>query len=120
MLAAIGCLPPGRIAAAAADIYRAGIHSSGTGLRIRLIAVGCDRSVELAEHYPEVTQLIWPDLLTFIWDRFQTYRKQKTQVDQWGIQGREIKRLADASTDPKSFVDEALRLMGVRNDNAAR
>jgi len=41
VLAAIGCLPPGRIADAAADIYRAGIQ------------------------YPGVTQLIWSDLLAF-------------------------------------------------------
>ena len=40
VLAAIGCLPTGRINGAAADIYRAGIHASGTGLRIRLVAVG--------------------------------------------------------------------------------
>ena len=117
VLAAIGCLPPDHIADAAADIYRAGIHASGTGLRIRLVAVGRDRSDELAAQYPGVAQLIWLDLLAFIWDRLRTYRNQKTQVDQWDAQGRKIKRLADASSDPQTFADEALRLMGVRHDN---
>jgi len=44
----IGCLPPGGIDDAAADIYRAGIHQSDLGLRIRLVAVGRDRSDDLA------------------------------------------------------------------------
>jgi hypothetical protein len=44
-----------------------------------------------------------------------TYRNQKAQADQWDPQGRKIKRLADASGDPQTFADEALRLMGVRH-----
>jgi hypothetical protein len=44
VLAAIGCLPPSRIDAAAADIYRAGVHRSDLGLRIRLIAMGREQS----------------------------------------------------------------------------
>lgn len=114
VLAAIGCLPHDRIVDAAADIYRAGIHSSDLGLRVRLIAVGHDRSYDLAEHYPKVTQLIWRDLLEFIWDRFRTFRRQKAQVDQWDPMGRKIKRLADRSGDLHSFMEVALRLMGVQ------
>ena len=78
VLAAIGCLPPDRIDAAAADIYQFGFHASDQGLRIRLVAVGRDRSKELAARYPGVTQLIWRDLFAFIWGRFHTYRPQKT------------------------------------------
>jgi hypothetical protein len=119
VLAAIGCLPPDRIDAAAADIYRAGVHRSDLGLRIRLVAVGQAQSKELADTYPDVTQLTWPSLLAFIWDRFYTYRRQKTQVDQWEAQGQEIKRLADQVGDSNTFVNEALRLMGVENGNPA-
>lgn len=120
VLAAIGCLPPKRINAAAADIYQTGFHASYQELRIRLVAVGGRRSEELAVRYPDVPQLIWPDLLTFIWDRFHTYRQQKTQVDQWEAQGRLIKRLADKSSDAGAFVDSALPLMGVRYGNPVR
>ena len=59
VLAAIGCLQPDLIDAAAADIYRVGFHRSGFRHRIRLIAVGRDRSDDLGAAYPEVTQLIW-------------------------------------------------------------
>lgn len=119
VLAAIGCFPPDRINEAAEDIYQTGAHVSDFGLRIRLVAVGRDRSDELLEAFPDVRQLIWADMLTFIWDRFHTYRNQKTQVDQWDIQGRKIKRLADQSADAGAFTGHALRLMGVRNDNPA-
>ncbi|MGX9179122.1 hypothetical protein [Mesorhizobium sp. BHbdii] len=115
VLAAIGCLPPDRIEPAAANIYRAGFHSSDSPFRIRLVAVGRDRSEDLAAAYPEVTQLIWAEMLAFIWDRFQRYRQQKKQVDQWDSEGRKIKRLADRSNDAADFIGHALHLMGVRN-----
>jgi hypothetical protein len=119
VLAAIGCLPPDRIEPAAADIYVAGFHRSEAQLRIRLVAVGRDRSEELAAAYPAVTQLIWTDMLAFIWVRFHRYRQQKTQVDQWDVEGLKIKRLADQSADEQDFVGHALHIMGVRNDNPA-
>jgi hypothetical protein len=115
VLAAIGCLPADRIEKAAADIYRTGFHRSDTPLRVRLAAVGRDRSGGLAAEYPAVTQLIWTEMLAFIWDRFQHYRQQKKQVDQWDPEGRKIKRLADQSADAEDFIGHALRLMGVRN-----
>lgn len=114
VLAAIGCLSPDRIEAAAADIYRAGFYR-GEALRIRLVAVGRDRSQYIATTYPEVTQLLWSEMLAFIWDRFHRYRQQKTQVDQWDSEGHKIKRLADQSDDAANFIGDALRSMGVRN-----
>jgi hypothetical protein len=114
VLAAIGCFPPERIEEAAADIYRAGVHGSNLGLRVRLVAVGRDLSDDLSKRYPGVTQLLWSALLEFIWNRFHTFRHQKMQVDQWDLQGRRIKRLADQSDDLRSFAEAALYLMGVQ------
>jgi hypothetical protein len=113
VLAAIGCLPPDRIEAAAADIYRTGFHRS-EALRIRLVAVGRDRSPDIATAYPEVTQLVWAEMLAFIWERFRRYRQQKTQVDQWDVEGKKLKRFADRSYEAADFIAHALRLMGVR------
>jgi len=79
------------------------------------VAVGRDRSDELAKAYPEVTQLLWAEMLAFIWDRFHRYRQQKTQVDQWDPEGRKIKRLADQSADAQEFIGHALHVIGVRN-----
>jgi hypothetical protein len=115
VLAAIGAIQPDRIDEAAASIYRAGIYQGDLGLRIRLVAIGRERSKELAADYPEVTQRIWAELLSFIWGRFHTYRRQKTQVDQWDEEGRRLKRLADRSRDGAEFIKRALALMDVQN-----
>ena len=89
VLAAIGCFSPGHIERAAADIYRVGVHVSKLGLRVRLVAVGRERSEELSASYPDVTQLTWPEMLAFVWDRLRRYQNQKAQVDQWDEQGLE-------------------------------
>lgn len=117
VLAAIGCLPPGHIEPAAADIYKGGIHNSEMGLRVRLVAVGASRNDELGTIFPEVTQLIWSEMLAFIRDRFHTYRRQKTQVDQWDAQGRLLKEMADSFGDSETFVAAALARLGVRSAN---
>ena len=117
VLAAIGCLPPDHIGKAASDIYKTGIHNSELGLRVRLVAVGASRNDDLGATYPEVTQLVWPEMLAFIWDRFRTFRRQKTQVDQWDKQGRLLKRIADGSRDAQEFTFTALTRMGVRVAN---
>ena len=56
VLAAIGCLSSNQIDAAATAIYRDGVHQTET-LRIRLVAVGRDRSEDITASYPQVTQL---------------------------------------------------------------
>jgi hypothetical protein len=116
VLAAIGCLPPYQIKQAAADIYRAGVHVSEFGLRIRLVAVGREPSEQLSATFPDVAQLTWAEMLAFIWERLRRYRQQKTQVDQWDAQGRRIKRLADLSAQAEPFIGQALHLMGVRRE----
>jgi len=68
VLAAIGCVPRDTIDVAAAGIYRDGIYEDRTH-RIRLIAVGGDKSFELAERFPRVIQVTWPQILDFIWHR---------------------------------------------------
>ena len=114
-LAAVGCLPPGQIKQAASDIYTTGIHKSELGLRVRRVAVGASRSADLAAAFPEVTQLVWPEMLAFIWDRFHTYRRQKANVQQWDFQGKLLKTMANQSSSSEQFVTGALARMGVRN-----
>jgi hypothetical protein len=110
VLAAIGCVQRNTIDVAAAGIYRDGIYEDRT-LRIRPVAVGGDRSSELAGRFPQVTQVTWPQILDFIWHRFRTYRRQKTQVQQWNGQGLLLKRLADESAAVHDFITTALSRM---------
>lgn len=93
VLAAIGCLPRDRIDLAARAIYNGGIYEEANQ-RIRLIAVGNTRSEVIARRYPNVTQIIWQEVLAFIWERFRKYAQQKADVQQWDEVGRELKDLA--------------------------
>lgn len=111
VLSAIGCLPPPDLERAAADLYAHGMHTSEAGLRIRLLAIGVGPNPQLAADHPGALQLVWSDILTFMWDRFNKYRREKADVAQWGASGLAIKSLADQSDDAAGFVREALRRM---------
>jgi hypothetical protein len=108
VLAAIGCVPHSLINEAAARIYQHGIVEHDHYLRIRLISVGRAKNPELEERFPQVVQVTWPQILSFIWHRFSVYRKQKTQVQQWDRQGLLLKRLSDRSRGPEDFISNAL------------
>lgn len=112
VLAAIGCLSEQVIPQAAAALYRQGLYDGDGIVRIRLVAVGRERSEELAQRHPEVVQLVWRDILCFIWWRLKKYRSQKRQVGQWDEVGLEIHRLA-ASYTQEDFIAEMSRRMGL-------
>jgi hypothetical protein len=111
VLAAIGCLSRENIPEAAECIYEDGIATFGR-IRIRLIAVGRDRSLELSQQYPRVLQLTWNEIIGFIWARFQAYREQKRHSDQWDLTGRVLRQLADKSNQHE-FTVETGRRMGL-------
>lgn len=114
VLAAIGCLPHERIDQAAGNIYRHGIHLDESALQIRLIAIGREENHELRDEFPEVPQLIWPDLLGFVFDRHRLYRHQKRQTDHWDRTGKQLKAEATAGRMQRSeFIEWAMKAMGV-------
>lgn len=115
VLAAMGCLQEDEIPTAASAIYETGAFR-GDLLRIRLIAVGRTTSAELAERYEQVTQLTWRQMLGFIWQRFDTYQNQKTDVQQWDYVGRQLKSMADRAHKPEPFVREALHAVGINDE----
>lgn len=114
-IASIGCLPKDRVAAAATEIYRIGTYSSDSVFRIRLVAVGRVLNTRLAGTHPKAIQIVWPDLLGFIWRRFRAYRRQKRDIGQWPQEVRSIQYVERVSRDQESFVAEMLRRMGVRD-----
>ena len=53
--------------------------------------------------------MIWPNLLTFIFDRHQKYRNQKKQTDHWDFTGKQLKKRAtETKITREIFVDWAL------------
>lgn len=118
VLAAIGCVPHDRIDAAAKDIYREGFYEEDGALRIRLITIGREEDSHVRGLYPRVPQIIWSDLLGFVFDRHHKYRNQKTQTDHWDFTGKLLKKNATArGMTRQSFVEWATTAMGLRGDS---
>jgi hypothetical protein len=113
VLAAIGCLHPDTIRLAATAIYETGEYRDDQ-MQIRLAAVGREASARLSERYRQVIQLTWNQMLAFMWHRFEAYRSQKRDVQQWDLLGRRLKAMAGMVRAPELFIPEALRAMGIR------
>lgn len=113
VLAAIGSLPADMIDEAANALYAAASFDQPDHPRIRLILVGREADSAIAEKYAGITQLTWAEVLSFIWQRFHRYSRQKAQVDQWDHVGRCLKELVRRN-DEREFVATVCNLMGVR------
>ena len=112
-------MPHHKIDRAADDIYSTGIYDGEDQLLIRLIAIGREQNEDLRLTYPRVPQVIWPDVLGFIFDRHQKYRRQKTQTDHWDITGLQLKRMATVRHMTREiFVQRAHDAMGIRGERA--
>jgi hypothetical protein len=53
-------------------------------------------------------------MLGFMWNRFEDYRSQKRDVQQWDPSGRRLKSMAGMVRAPELFIPEALRAMAFR------
>lgn len=113
VLAAIGSLPADMIDEAANALYAAASFDQPDHPRIRLVLVGRESDSAIAEKYAGITQLTWAEVLSFIWQRFHRYSRQKAQVDQWDHVGRCLKDLVRRN-DEGEFVATVCNLMGVR------
>ncbi|MBN9529773.1 MAG: hypothetical protein J0H82_26435 [Alphaproteobacteria bacterium] len=102
VLAAIGCLPPRSIGPAASALYRTGLYA-GDGLRVRLIAFGMSYNTELADRYQQVAQIVWNQVIEFVWKRLRRYLDQKADIHQWDAQGRRLRALAEEARDLEEF-----------------
>ena len=50
-----------------------------------------------------------------MWSRFDTYRHQKRQVDQWDMCGEKLKALAGQERESVNFKAKVFALMGVNH-----
>jgi len=115
VLAAIGSLPADVIDEAANALYAAASFDHPDYPRIRLILVGREADSAVAEKYAGISQVTWTEVLSFIWQRFHRYSRQKAQVDQWDHVGRGLKDLVRRN-DEDEFIATVCDLMGVRTN----
>ena len=87
VLGAIGALEPPLLDVAADCLYRKYEYEDATR-RIQLLAVGSRRNQEYLRERPELVQLLFADMLQFVYERFHQFRMQKRDHKQWDSTGR--------------------------------
>jgi len=87
LLESIGPLPKTEVATAASALYERGTYENDW-FHARLVAFGDGVNDSLRKDFPVVPQLLWADVLEFIYHRHRKHRKQKKDHDQWDPAGK--------------------------------
>jgi len=86
VLYAMGAFQDLEINRVASDLYN-NCYYEDENYRFRLFAIGRELNTGLAQ---PVIQLTWAEIAGFIWERFTTYERYKTQHRQWDPVGQEL------------------------------
>jgi len=89
VLRAIGAFPKDQVEAVAKHIYTSGVFSD-TAYHLTLACFGVATNPEIAKNFPDIQQILWDKVLTFIYNRFRKYRVQKASHGQWDEAGRAL------------------------------
>jgi hypothetical protein len=60
-------------------------------------------NTELADRYQLVAQIVWNQVIEFVWKRLRRYLRQKADIHQWDAQGRRLRALAEEARDLEEF-----------------
>jgi hypothetical protein len=94
-LYAVGAFEPHRASEVAEALYRVGCYQDDI-YRVRLFAVGDRKNNAIL---PNAVQLVWDEILAFIFDRFTRYHAQKAHHGQWDSTGRQLYALASRTQE---------------------
>jgi hypothetical protein len=87
LLQAIGAFEPALLGAVAKALYETCAYEDQQR-KIELLAVGSRRNEEYAKERPRLNQLLFADMLRFIYKRLYEFRMQKRDHKQWDDVGR--------------------------------
>lgn len=87
VLHAVGAFPDQEVSVVAKGLYENGTYENNTHL-ITLLCLGAQKNQEIEKTHPNVPQILWNDVLAFIYHRFQNYLMQKSMHPQWDDDGR--------------------------------
>jgi hypothetical protein len=90
---------------AATDIYRTG-HYKSDSIEFQLVSLGRELNEELYEIARDGLQLVWDDVLKFIFQRFQSYQAIKREHPQWDRDGHCLWNAFQESRDWSSFAEQ--------------
>jgi hypothetical protein len=71
---------------ASKHFYATGRYVSDV-LELGLISIGATPNPELGAHLPNVMQIVWDEVLGFIFDRFTAFERTKREHPQWDLDG---------------------------------
>lgn len=94
VLYAVGAFKTDCVPLVAQSLYQEGQYIDDI-FRVRLFAIGEAINPEIS---PTAVQLLWNDILSFIFERFNGYRTQKAHHGQWDRTGRWLYDLASGCT----------------------
>lgn len=86
VLAALGVFTQKENKAVAAELYTQGFFENQS-YRVSLFCIGGATNLDVSANFPYVPQILWPEILAFIFDRFRQYRRQKSSHRQWDQTG---------------------------------
>lgn len=89
LLYALGVLAEAEIDTAAQSLYKQGVYVNQQ-YHISLVCMGESKNKDITDNYPGVPQILWDDILRFIFNRFKTYRREKSEHGQWDETGHAL------------------------------
>ena len=112
VLKSLGPLKESLIANASELLYKQGFYED-VECRVSLICVGKDENNKLEFDYPDVPQVLFKEILVFIWTRFKKFHEQKKVNQQWDKAGQDLWQCYDLNRHNKQeFVNTVLNGIG--------
>lgn len=102
VLRAVGAFPEHECELVAESLYNKGQYISQL-YHVTLLCFGREMNQEVRGHYKKVPQILWPDVLSFIYRRFHEYRTQKVSHPQWDSHGQDLWRTFEQSSTEDAF-----------------
>jgi hypothetical protein len=102
LLGAIGAIDRVEQDAAADALYETGVFQ-GAQVLLSLCCVGAKTSQDISKRFPCVPQILWPQIASFIFQRFKHYADQKLSHPQWDQTGQLLWRLSVDNSSVEGF-----------------
>lgn len=113
VLTAVGAIQTQELDTAADSLYRTGVFQGGA-VFVSLCCLGDRENPERKRRYPDVPQIVWSRVASFIYDRFDKYRSQKISHPQWDETGQALWKLSVDCQSLDSFINAVCKAISQR------
>lgn len=109
VLRAVGAFPQIEVELAAMSLYETGRYQCQL-YYVSLVCFGSASNPDVGERYPHVPQILWSEVLAFIYNRFREYKRQKASHPQWDEYGASLWKAFEISRNKDEF-GEGIRVL---------